>query len=84
MRARLMFAGSVISLLVLVSGCGDDTSQPTEPASNGSDVIDPAPGDSGPIDPGPTDPLVTEPKAPEPEVQEPEEFEPKSPPVLNE
>ncbi len=41
MRARLMLAGSLISLLVLISGCAEDQSQPSEPALNGPELTDP-------------------------------------------
>ena len=86
MRARLLFAGSVISLLVLISGCGNDTSQPADPASNGSGTNDPGTTDHGTTEPGTTEPGTTEPGTTDPgtTVPEVEEADPKPPPVLAE
>ncbi len=88
MCARLLFAASVISLLVLISGCGKDIGQPANPASNGSGTTDPGTTDPGTTDPGTTDPGTTDPGTTDPWTTEPgttfpdeEEAEPKAPPV---
>ena len=87
MYLKLLTAASAISLLVLISGCGTETTQPAGPASTGSETS--APEVTGPET---TEPEVTEPAATEPETTEPsdedldvkpEEVEPAPPPVLN-
>ena len=77
MRARLLSAGFVVSLLMLVSGCGQDTNQSTEPASKGSEVTKPALNK-----PEVTEPEIVKPKTTERKVEEAEEAGPKPPPTL--
>ncbi len=75
MRIRLLLAGFAVSLLLLISGCGQDKTQSPEPASKGPAVTKPA---------SMTEPETVETKTTELEVEETEEAAPKLPPTLKE
>ena len=61
MRIGLLLAGFVVSMLMLVSGCGQDTNQSAKPASEGPAVTKPA---------SMTKPESVEIKTTEPELEE--------------
>ena len=84
MRTKLLSAGFVVSLLMLISGCGQGTSQSTEPASKGPEVTKPVSKEPEVTDHTATEPEIVEPKTTEREVEAPEESEPKPPPTLKE
>ena len=75
MRIGLLSAGFVVSLLLLISGCGQDKTQSPEPASKGPAVTKPA---------SMTEPETVEIKTTELELEETEESAPKPPPTLKE
>ena len=75
MRIGLLLAGFVVSLLMLISGCGQDKAKSPEPASKEPAVTKPA---------STTKPENVEIKTTEPELEETEEAAPKPPPTLME
>ena len=84
MRTTLLSAGFVVSLLMFIGGCGQDTSQSTEPASKEPEVTKPAPKEPEVTDHTAKEPEIVEPKTTEREVDDSEESEPKPPPTLKE
>ena len=82
MRTTLLSAGFVVSLLMLIGGCGQDTSQSTEPGAKEPEVIKPVSKESEVTDHTAREPEIVEPKTTEREVEDSEESPPKPPPTL--
>ena len=77
MNVNSLCAGFLILLLVAVSGCGTDNSQPAAPTSGEPEATEP---DS--TEPASTEPEPSGPKPTGPEMVVPEEVEPAPPPTL--